>query len=236
VRYANETLRERLAAEYVLGTLAPLARRRFQSLLRYHAALRRSVARWESDLAPLADALPERAPPEHVWKKLSTRIAAPGGRERAPGGLLAFWRGFALAAVVLLVAALGWLGVELRETQPPSMMAVLSDAKAQPALVVSWPKQTGERKHVKVRVLAQPAVPANASLQLWLIPKDDMSSPISAGLVQAAAEQLITMPAAASAVLGKAWGFAISVEPVNGSPTGRPTGPVIYQGPCVPVI
>jgi anti-sigma-K factor RskA len=27
--------------------------------------------------------------------------------------------------------------------------------------------------------------------------------------------------------------LAVSLEPMGGSPTGEPTGPVMYSGPCV---
>ncbi len=53
-RYKNPELRDRLAAEYVLGTLTWRARSRFQSLMRYDRDLRQTVADWEARLVPLA--------------------------------------------------------------------------------------------------------------------------------------------------------------------------------------
>ena len=46
-------LADRLAAEYVLGTLTGGARRRFDALLPAHPALRRAVAGWETRLLPI---------------------------------------------------------------------------------------------------------------------------------------------------------------------------------------
>ena len=37
-------------------------------------------------------------------------------------------------------------------------------------------------------------------------------------------------------VVWQAWGIALSVEPKGGSPTGAPTGPVIFKGQCVKVM
>jgi anti-sigma-K factor RskA len=51
--YSRPELADRLAAEYVLGTLPRAARRRFEALLPAHPALREAVARWQQRLAPL---------------------------------------------------------------------------------------------------------------------------------------------------------------------------------------
>jgi anti-sigma-K factor RskA len=66
-RYANPELRDRLAAEFVLGTLRGRARARFQSLMRYDPALREAVAFWEARLTPLATAagVPAGSPAWH---------------------------------------------------------------------------------------------------------------------------------------------------------------------------
>ena len=61
--YKSPELRDRLAAEYVVGTLRGRARARFQSLLRYDPDLRRVVGEWEARITPLALAAGEIAPP-----------------------------------------------------------------------------------------------------------------------------------------------------------------------------
>ena len=66
--YKNPQLRDKLAAEYVLGTLRGRARARFESLLRYDPALRRTVADWEARVTPLAAAASEITPPPRVWR------------------------------------------------------------------------------------------------------------------------------------------------------------------------
>jgi anti-sigma-K factor RskA len=52
--YSRRDLADRLAAEYVLGTLRGRARSRFEALLPAHPALRDAVAQWEQRLVPLA--------------------------------------------------------------------------------------------------------------------------------------------------------------------------------------
>ena len=43
----------------------------------------------------------------------------------------------------------------------------------------------------------------------------------------------LKLVAAADQALGDVPALAISLEPPGGSPTGQPTGPVLYSGPCV---
>ena len=59
----NEALRERLAAEYVLGTLRGAARRRFEGWMFHDAALRRAVTEWQERLVPMAELTPAVTPP-----------------------------------------------------------------------------------------------------------------------------------------------------------------------------
>jgi len=237
MRYDNPQLRDELATRFVLGTLTRRARQRFARLLKYDVALRRNVSRWETWLAPLADAVPAVAPPQRVWRNIETRIA--GGRNR-PGfwASMALWRGLAAvsAACVIVLATL----LVLRQpVEPPlSTIAVLADSKAQPAMVVAWsPQVSPTQRFVKVKMLAQPALPPGKSFELWMLPDAaGKQAPVSLGVVAATAAQTVRLTEAASKMLPKIWGMAISVEPEGGSTTGQPTGPVILSGPCVKVI
>jgi len=84
--YNNPQLRDKLAAEYVVGTLRGHARARFQALLRYDPGLRRIVAEWEARLTPLTVAAGGIEPPARVWQAVVKRIAggARGGGTRRP--------------------------------------------------------------------------------------------------------------------------------------------------------
>lgn len=75
MNYADPELRDRLAAEYALGTLSGLARRRFRRLLSGDRALRRLVEDWELMLSPLAESVTPVEPPQHVWDEIAKRIA-----------------------------------------------------------------------------------------------------------------------------------------------------------------
>ena len=233
MRLTSDRIRQALAAEFVLGTLSARVRSRFQSLMRYDADLRATVDRWEQRLDPLAAGLPEREPPARVWTSIAARISAERSRPRHDFSSTSFWRTLALSMALVLAIGMVYVGTALRDDRRPDMMALLTDAKAEAALLVSWDLQQSERKRVKVRIVAPKVVPPEGSWELWLIPSDRMDQPVSAGFVTMTAEQTLEISAPAAAALANAWGFAVSVEPKGGSPTGKPTGPVIFRGPCI---
>jgi anti-sigma-K factor RskA len=233
MRLTSGRIRQALAAEFVLGTLSARVRRRFQSLMRYDAELRTAVEQWEQRLAPLASALSERHPPARVWTSIAARIHTERSHTRHDFAGVGFWRALALSMALVLVIGIAYVGTALRDDRRPDMMALLTDQKAEAALLVSWDLQQGERKFVKLRIVAPKVVPPEGSWELWLIPSDRMDQPISAGFVTMTAEQTLEISAPAAAALANAWGFAVSVEAKGGSPSGRPTGPVIFRGPCI---
>jgi anti-sigma-K factor RskA len=80
---------------------------------------------------------------------------------------------------------------------------------------------------VQVRSLAAEA-PPDRSLQLWYVGAN--APPRSLGLLTEA--DRLSLPAALRGATEGAT-LAVSVEPKGGSPTGSPTGPVVYSGRLV---
>ena len=70
----NAPLRDRLAAEYALGTLRVGARRRFETWLRDDRQLRAAVADWQGRLAALAELQQPVTPPARVWEGIEGRL------------------------------------------------------------------------------------------------------------------------------------------------------------------
>ena len=233
--YDNPQLRDRLASEYVLGTLRGAARARFESLLKYDAGLRGLVAEWESRLTPMAAAAGEIAPPARLWRRVAARI---GGR--AGGGWwasLAFWRTCAATSAAALLALAVYAGNRPAPEPPIAMVAVMSDDNARPALVVSWPQLRDARDpHVRVRILQEhPSMPPDRAWQLWILP-GAKAAPIPLGIVGLETMQTIRLERSQVKGVWQSWGIALSVEPKGGSPTGAPTGPVLFKGRCVRVM
>lgn len=233
--YKNPELRDKLAAEYVLGTLRGQARARFQSLMRYDAGLRQAVAEWEARISPLAHAAPEIAPPERVRRAVLRRIS--GARPGARWGGLGLWRGLALASTAILIAFVAALGVLPRPEPPMAMVAVMDDDKGQPAMVVSWPRMQAAREpYVRIKVLQEhPTMAPGTAWELWLLPPGS-GAPVSMGLIGIDADQVMKLKPALVPRMDQAWGVAMSVEPKGGSPTGAPTGPVIFKGRGVKIL
>ena len=237
MRYHNSELREWLAAEYVLGTLHGLARKRFTYLMKYDAELRRIVAKWEEYLFSYNYALDEATPSASLWRAILGRINSKPDRRRLSTRLskLTFWAGFAsLASIVSL--ALGIYLITLPQPEPPmSMLAVLQDRMANPTIMVSWSKTVTTNAKIKVQVIMPNAkIAENRSWELWAVPADK-SAPVSLGVITTDAEQTLQLPERAARTLHNAMAIAISVEPTSGSPRGYPTGSVLYQGAVAPI-
>lgn len=221
MRYDDDELQDLLAAEFVCGSLRGAARARLATLMRGDRGLRAKVRSWEERLFPLLLAnTPPLKPPRRVWRAIQARVAP---RRHA---LRAWWRGIA-AAGALAIAALVSL-VILAPQAPPAatMVAVLSDERAQAGMLVSWTPAVERR--LRVRILAHPQMPPGTSWQAWVTRPG--AGPVSLGLVTAEAEQTLELSAPAAEALRTAMTIGISVEPKGGSPSGVPSGAFLFEG------
>jgi anti-sigma-K factor RskA len=228
VKYRNEQIREALAAEYALGTLGGRARRRFERSLKEDPQLRRLVAAWQTRLAPLDEAAAPITPPSRVWRAIQQRTA-PASRRSRFWNSIGFWRGATLASTM----AVALLAAVLLIAPPREMMVVvMSDDRSHPAIAVSWrPQQVGE-KRLHVRVMDHQPMDPGTAWELWMVPPGG-GKPVSLGLISTHATQTVVVPPQLQDAINSALALAMSVEPEGGSPTGQPTGPVIYQGPRI---
>jgi len=228
-------MRDALAAEYALGTLQGQARRRFERVLKDDPELRAQVTLWQERLHPLGAAVEPVKPPQRVWKFIEARIQ---GRAR-PSGLwhnLPFWRWLSVAsagAVVLLVAYVGvWLPKV--EATKEYMVVVMSDQQSRPVMTVSWPMKARGSTKLRIRVIGHQEMAPDTAWELWMLPGGE-HKPRSLGLITTHETQQVAIPAGLEAAVNTAWGMAMSVEPKGGSPSGLPTGPVLYSGQCTKI-
>jgi anti-sigma-K factor RskA len=84
----------------------------------------------------------------------------------------------------------------------------------------------------RARMVIVPASPQSIvqdrAPELWLIPAGQ--KPISVGVIARDKPITLTLSPSLLAQLGPTAALAVSVEPLGGSPTGQPTGPVIAKG------
>jgi len=219
MNYQTPALRRALAADYAIGLMSTAARRRFEQLLLDDAALRAELAQWQDSLASLTAAVPEQAVPERVWHAVTARIEPQVLHvpEKRP-----WWTWLRLTVAVCSVALLVFIGA-LYNRDDARYRATLLSADAQPALKVE-----AHENYLQVEPLTLAAVDPSRSLELWAIAPD--GKPISLGVIPAGGKGKVELSAAQKALIGKPIALAVSLEPKGGSPTGQPTGPVLYQG------
>ncbi|AXI63878.1 anti-sigma factor [Pseudomonas kribbensis] len=219
MNYQTPALRRALAADYAIGLMAAPARRRFEQLLLEDAALRAELAHWQESLASLTETLPEVPVPERVWHGVTARIEPQELHvpEKRP-----FWNWLRVTAALASIVVLVFLG-SLYTHDDARYRATLLSADAQPALKVE-----AHDDYLQVEPLTLAAVDPQRSLELWAIPAD--GKPISLGVIPAGGKGKVELSGAQKALIGKPIALAVSLEPKGGSPTGQPTGPVLYQG------
>ena len=219
MNYQTPALRRALAADYAIGLMPAAARRQFEQLLLDDAALRAELAQWQESLVSLTESLPEHPVPDRVWQGIAARIEPQVLHvpEKRP-----FWNWLRVSAALCSIVVLVFLG-SLYNRDDARYRATLLTADAQPALKVE-----AHADYLQVEPLTLAAVDADRSLELWAIPAD--GKPISLGVIPAGGKGKVELNEAQKALIGKPIALAVSLEPKGGSPTGQPTGPVLYQG------
>lgn len=224
--YGRRELAERLAAEYVLGTLRGAARRRFEALLPAHPSLRVAVAQWQMRLAPLSTSVPPVTPPDAVWACIETRVfgTAPPAADLPWWQRLAPWR--ALSGVATATAlALFMVASQTPAPQAPIIVVLGSNPEAAQALNASFVASvTADGRALVLKPLNELSLTPGRALELWAVPPQ--GAPRSLGLVRAAGATTLLR----AQLLRDTAAFAVSVEPAGGSPTGAPTGPIVSLG------
>ena len=225
--YSQPERADALAAEYVAGTLRGAARRRFETLLPSHPALRSAVQRWQDRLIPLTTAVPAVAPPARIWQGIEDRLW-PAPVVQPWWQRLGLWRalsGTALAAAV----GLGVLVGQPAPVQAPVVVVLESTGTTavNPATIVA--SFSGDGRAMVTRTLTPVALTADRVLELWSVPAQ--GNPRSLGLISANGATVLQRDRLPPALLkGNTAALAVSVEPPGGSPTGVPTGPVVFAG------
>lgn len=218
---------ELLAAEYVLGVLGADARRAAELRLEREPGFAAEVAFWEARLGDLAEDVAPVAPPAEVWRRIEAKLAANAPRERT--GLwrsLAFWRTAAISSAAIAAASIAALVyvAEAPRAGPP-LLARLDQPSGQPEFLAAANPADGSVTMVPAALITGQQ---QRAYELWVIPPG--GSPHSLGLVDPERPVKVVVPPELRPHVSADSTLAITLEPPGGSPTGKPTGPVIANG------
>lgn len=227
---------ESLAAVYVLGSLQGRARQRFERWMMESVRVRQEVWYWEERLGRLADTVPEKQPPPAVWSAIEYRLWPRGADASAtqrrrktdqPPEKAArrwFWPGW---SVVATAAALVMAVLLVQQPQPGADTqlagAVVQADFSDPLWLVS---ESARDRRLKLRPVAATPPESGKNYELWILPEN--GQPLSLGVIPAGGSYQVNLTDEARRALGSSRTLAISLEPLGGSPTGQPTGPILH--------
>jgi anti-sigma-K factor RskA len=222
----------------VLGTLDAAERAAVAARRQREPELAAAIDAWQRRLAPLDAEIGEVVPREGLFDRIAARtfgqrgdasMSGPGGGARiiALERRVRFWK-WATASAAAVAATLA-LVIGFRDTLLPqadqTFVAVFQKDDQQPAFLLSIDLKT--RELIIRPVTAEPQ--QQRTYQLWIVDPNVSPVPRSLGLIESSLKEptrkaLVELE---PAVLRRAT-FGISLEPLGGSPTGRPTGPALH--------
>ncbi|MBM3604460.1 MAG: anti-sigma factor [Alphaproteobacteria bacterium] len=222
------------ADDYVLGLMTAAEAELFEALVARDPALGAHVARMRDRLLPLDLSAPAAPLPADFADRLRARLAEVPQDTAVPARVAApaaanlpappAWRRLAsTAAALVLGLALGLGGAMTRPEPEPQVVAVLLDDQGLPRAVI----EDYGNERAQIRFVADVEVPPGRSIQAWTLPSAELG-PTSLGVLDGPRPARLggpDLPAPADAQL-----YEITLEPEGGSPTGRPTGPIIAKG------
>lgn len=223
-----------LADEYVLGLLDELAERRVEKRAGAEPDLAAALGRARDRFAALDLTAPLQPGAEALWPKIAARLVPPEAAVEVPAPAPVVARpsrrrflpvGAGLAAGLLIGAV---LGVQAFRADPVVIAVLLADDGTPQAVVEDFGND-----NARVRFVADVAVPDGQVMEVWTLPSLEMG-PVSLGLLEAARADTLRGPDLPAPLAGQL--YEITIEQAGGSPTGRPTGPILAKGFAAPQI
>lgn len=226
------------AAELALGLLDGAERADALRRALAEPAFAAEVERWRTQFAALIPAVPDATPGDGLFARVEASIApAPAPAELAP--LRRSWAWPSIAGITSIAAAL-MLAVVL--TRPATVVVAPPDRPTAPALLAAAVVPTAQKSggagdavsavydpdSGSLRLTAAALADARHAAELWVIGGDGV--PHSLGLLHGGAVTALVVAPADRSRLAATAVLAVSIEPVGGSPTGLPTGPVVAKG------
>ncbi|WP_377276641.1 anti-sigma factor domain-containing protein [Rhizobium sp. R86522] len=223
------TLAERADA-YVLGLMDEDEHRSTETEMERDESLARAVAVSRDKFLELDLVGPTASVSPDLWARIERQLgpqerpksaAAPPAAVNDNG--LSWWRGFGLAAAAASLLLVGALSYTLLRSAEPQVIAVLMNEQGEPVVMI----EDFGNETAKVIPLSDVSVAADRSLQLWTLPPSD-TGPVSLGVLDGWRTATVEGPDLPGPIEEQL--YEITVEPLGGSPTGKPTGPILGKG------
>ncbi len=227
---------EELAAEYVIGTLPNSERAGVNERRLRDSALDAEIMRWEQRLAPLLENVTPVSPPDGLLDKIQSQVSQTTSvisldqHRKTLAARTRPWR-MATGAMTALAASLAgfliWTG-PIKPDMSPKYVAVIQEQSQSPAFLMT----VDMNSHMcAIKSVISPPKP-DKDYELWMV-HESWKQPKSLGLIAKNDMELMPMSRDIEPDLYMNATFAVSLEPAGGSPTGVPTGPVMYAGRLV---
>lgn len=219
----------RLADEYVLGLLDPAQEKEIEDAMERDPDLNAAIGASRDRFLPLDTSLPPRPFADDLWARIEAALPSQPKPSAGPNRMIANdnavrrWKRASFAALAAcLMLAIGLTFSLTRRVEPLVVAVLVNEAGEVQAVVEDFGND-----EASVRLLADFAVPRDKAIQVWTLPSSEIG-PISLGLlddVRSARLHGPSLPQPRNDQL-----YELTLEQAGGSPTGRPTGPILAKG------
>lgn len=214
---------------YVLGLIEGAERTKFEAEIASDAELADAVARLQRHMLALDETAGTLPANPALWAAIESQLDDPNPVKASltwlPQRKARQSQWLPLAASVVVALGLGYLAGSFGTgARQPVMIAVLVDqADASPGAIV----EAFADDSVRLVPLERFEVPEGNILQVWTLP-DVATGPVSLGTFSEPTGIRLAGPDLPAPHDGQL--YEITLEPAPGSPTGRPTGPILVKG------
>lgn len=222
------------AGNYVLGLLEESERAAMERDMKTDPALNLAVVRFAERMHALDETTASEPVSSQIWPRIAKAIAGtpqeqPAARiiplaRKAGVGAPGAWRTAAMAAAIVVALGVGYLAGSNIATMPqPVVLVVLETPDNLPGAIF----EAFADNSVRIVPLQDFIVPEGKIMQVWTL-YDRSVGPVSLGTMTRARVTVLgahALPRPAAEQL-----YEITLESAPGSPSGKPTGPILVKG------
>lgn len=217
-----------LVGEYVLGLLSAAEQQAFESRMAVEPELQAAVQRLRAHMEKLDDTAGALPADSALWQRIDARLderivsSAPLPQPANDNHWMR-WAGMAASLAVALGVGYFAGSATTRQTAPVMIAVLLTEEDMQPGAIV----EAYADDSIRLVPLDLAQRPDDRVYQVWTLP-DPATGPVSMGIFEDPSTIRLAGPNLPLPETGQL--YEITLEPAGGSPTGRPTGPILVKG------